>query len=101
MLRQPFFLFEQFHIADDRGQRGLNIMGDIGYQFYLHPFALHLFLHRLIHSIPNIIQVFHSLPQSGAFPHHFFFPQFPVMDGLYLLHQIVHIFCRFPAAYYK
>ena len=43
MVGQALLLLEQLGIADDGGEGGFEIVGDVCDQLYLHPLAPHLF----------------------------------------------------------
>ena len=96
MVRQPLFLLQQLHIADDGSQRRFYIMGNVGNQLHLHPLALQLFFDGLLHSSLYFIQIGYRIVEIGILRKvqgrfHIAFP-----DRTDLIHQIPHIL-RFPA----
>ena len=57
-------LFQQVHIADDGGQGGFDVVGDVGDELGLHPLRLHLLLHRVLDALADVVQVFPVLPEG-------------------------------------
>lgn len=91
MVRQPLFLLQQLHIADNGSQRRLYIMGNVGNQLHLHPLALQLFFDGLLHSALYFIQIGYRIVEIGILRKvqgrfHIAFP-----DRTDLIHQIPHI----------
>ena len=55
--RGEFLLLQQVHIADNAGQGGLDVVGDIGDELSFQPFGLHPLLHRLVHAHADGVQI--------------------------------------------
>ena len=55
MLGQLFLLPQQLRIADDGGERRLDVVGHVGHQFHLHPLALHLLCKRRLHALLYLV----------------------------------------------
>ena len=63
MLRQRFFLLQKLHIADNGGERRLDVMGDVGNQLHFHTLAFHLLVHRGSKSLTDVLQSAHGFAQ--------------------------------------
>lgn len=55
MVGKRLLLFQQIYVADNRGKRRLNVMGNVGDELHLHALALYTFLHSGVYAVLNIV----------------------------------------------